>query len=730
MHLGLNLVQVLLFNSNRYAWVRQHSEEDCGAACLATVALHHGKHLRLSRIRELVGTGSSGTTLLGLRRGADAVGFHARAVRADQELLDHLDTIPLPVVCHWKGNHWVVLHGRRGKWLVVADPALGIRQLRRDEFLQGWSNGVLLLLEPDPIRLAGQEEDRRHPLLRFLPLVLPYRGLLLQALSINLVLGLLGLAMPLLMQLLTDDVLVRRDSQLLTSLGLGMLLLFGFRSAMTTIQGHMVGHFAQRLQLKMLMSYGHQLLRLPMTYFDSHRSGEVVSRIADVSKINTMISEIVLGIPSQAFIAVVSLIVMISYSGSLTLASLLAFAVVSGVGLLFVPAIRRKTQRLIVEAAENQGFLVEIFRSAQILKTTEATPQAWDEYQSNFGRLSNLRWGMMQLQLFSSSITGLLSSATTLALLWYGSTFVIAGDLSIGQLLAFNGFSGNVLGFLGSLIIFTNDYITAQVVFRRLSEVLDGTVEDPAAASKPWISLPPYESINCKKLSFHHAGRVELLDNFSLRIPGGLCTALIGESGCGKSTLAKLIAGLYPPHAGSIHFGPYGLNDIALDCLRQQVTLIPQDTQFFNRSILDNFKFTYPKVSFEEIISASELALADEFIRELPDGYQTVLGEFGANLSGGQRQRLAIARALVANPPVLILDESTAALDPVVEQRLMDRLLQHRKGSTTIMISHRPSVIIRCDWVVYLEQGKVKYEGRPDDLKQSNFLAPYLLPVS
>lgn len=713
----------------RYEWVEQHAEEDCGAACLVTVARHHGRRPALSRVRELVGTGTKGTTLLGLRRGADALGFHVRAVRADPALLEQLGALPLPAICHWKGNHWVVLYGRRGARVVIADPAVGIRTLAWSEFREGWGNGVMLLLEPDLNRLLQQPEEKRGPFLRFLRLTWPYRTLLLQALSINIVIGLLALAMPLLMQLLTDDVLVRRDSQLLTSLGLAMLFLFVFRSAISLIQGHMVGHFAQRLQLGMVLEYGHQLLRMPMTYFDSHRSGEVVSRIGDISRINALISQLVLGLPSQLFIASISLVVMVMYSFPLAIVSLLAFGLLVASGLAFLPAQYEKNRRLIVESAENQGFLVEIFRGAQVLKTTEALPQVWDEYQRNFGSVAHLRWNTLQLALFSGTTTGLLSRLTTLGLLWYGSSFVISGQLSIGQLLAFSGMSGNVLSFLESLVDFADDFLSAKVVIRRLSEVLEGSLEDPKAMQKPWVALSPSSEIRCRNLSFHHTGRLDLLHQFNLTFPAGCCTALIGESGCGKSTLVKLLAGLYAPQSGTIHYGPYGLQDISLECLRRQVILVPQEAQFFNRTIFDNFRFAYPDLSFDQVVRACQTTLADEFIRDLPDGYQTILGEFGANLSGGQRQRLAIARALVSHPPVLILDESTAALDPVLESRLMDKLLEERRGLTTLMISHRPSVIRRCDWVVYLERGAVACQGSPHDLRETPSLAAYLLPA-
>ncbi|NER29497.1 MAG: ATP-binding cassette domain-containing protein, partial [Symploca sp. SIO1C4] len=186
----------------------------------------------------------------------------------------------------------------------------------------------------------------------------------------------------------------------------------------------------------------------------------------------------------------------------------------------------------------------------------------------------------------------------------------------------------------------------------------------------------------------------------------------------GKSTLAKLIAGLYKVNSGNIRYGLYNQQDLSLECLRQQVVLVPQEPHFWSRSIIENFRFSYPHISFEDIVQACQIAGADEFISKLPDKYQTVLGEFGANLSGGQRQRLAIARAIVTDPPVLILDESTGALDPVSEAQVLDRLLSHRRGKTTIMISHRPKVIQRADWIVLLENGRLKIQGEPEELRK------------
>ncbi|MBW4452494.1 MAG: peptidase domain-containing ABC transporter [Nostoc indistinguendum CM1-VF10] len=701
----------------KYQSVLQHSEEDCGAACLATIAKHYGRTFAISRMREVVGTGSRGTSLLGLRRGAETLGFNTRQVKASMQLLDQLHKAPLPAIIHWKGYHWVVLYGQKGKKYVIADPGVGIRYLTREELLEGWGNGIMLLLTPDDSRFYQQSDDKIGGFGRYLMRVLPYRAILIQAIAINIVIGLLSLVSPLMMQLLTDDVLVRGDTQLLAVVAIGAIAMSLFSSAIGLVQSHLIGHFGQRLQLGLILEYGRQLLRLPLSYFEGRRSGEVVSRIADVNHINELVSQIVLGLPSQFFIALVSLGFMLFYSWGLTLASLAAFMIVTLVNLLFLPALRQKTRQAIVLGTENQGFLVETFRGVQVLKTTQGTPQAWQEYQANYGRLANLGWSTMKLGLYSGTITNIISTFTSIALLWLGSYLVINRTLSIGQLLAFTGMSGNFLGFLGSVIGLIDEFITAQIVIQRLTEVIDATPEDDKDEKKPWAELKGNIDITCTNLNFHHAGRVDLLQDFSLIIPGGQVIGLIGKSGCGKSTLAKLLAGLYSLQSGNIRYGIYNQQDLSMECLRQQVVLVPQEPHFWSRSIIENFRFSYPQIAFEQIVQACEIAGADEFISKLPDKYQTVLGEFGANLSGGQRQRLAIARAIVTDPPVLILDESTGALDPVSEAQLLDRLLSHRLGKTTIMISHRPKVIGRADWIVLLEEGRLKIQGTPEALR-------------
>ncbi len=713
----------------KYQVVTQHSEADCGAACLASLAKYYGRTFTLNHTREAVGTGQLGTTLLGLRRGTQALGFNARSGKASPEILHKIKEVPLPAIIHWKGYHWVVLYGQRGTKYVIADPAVGIRYLSRKELMEGWTDGVMLLVAPDPIRFFAQPNDEVGGFGRFVMRLWPYRAIVSEALVGALVIGLLSLASPFLIQILTDDVLVRGDTQLLTGVVLAVVAIYVVRSGLSLIENNLIANFAQRLELGLILEFGQQILQLPLTYYESRRSGEIVSRLRDIRQINKLVSQVVVSLPSRFFIAMVSFSFMLFYSWKLTLFAGFIAVMMTLSTIAFQPTLQQKTRSALVLEAENQGVLVETFKGALTLKTTTAAPQVWEEFQSRFGRLANLTFGTIQIGIFNKTFSRLVSDVGNATLLWLGSTLVISKELSIGQLLAFISLNRNFASLISFLVDFVEDFTRVKTATSRVQEVINSIPETQDDAKKPRAKIPDNADIVCTNLNFYYPGRVELLQDFSLTIPGGKVIALIGKSGCGKSSLAKLIAGLYTTQSGNIRIGIYNLQDLSLDCIRQQVVLVPQEPHFWSRSIIENFRLGSPHVTFEQIVKACQIAEADDFISKLPEKYQTVLGEFGSNISGGQRQRLALARAIVTAPPVLILDESTAGLDPVSEAQVLNQLLFHRQGKTTILISHRPRVINRADQIVLLEQGKLKIQGSLEELRSQpgehlEFLTP------
>jgi ATP-binding cassette, subfamily C, bacterial len=702
----------------RFQCILQQSEEDCGAACLASIAKFYGNTIPLNRTREAVGTGQLGSSLLGLKRGAETLGFQARMVKTSPDVLQQLHEIPLPAIIHWSGIHWVTLYGRRGKKYVIADPAVGMRYLSHREMAEGWLDWAMLVVEPDPHRFFVKEEHAEKGLWRFFRQALAYRSILIEATLCALVVGLLSLASPFLIQILTDDVLVRGDTQMLMAVAIAVVTMSLVSNSLAFIQSHLVAHFAQRLELGFILEFARTILRLPLSYFESRRSGEIVSRQRDIQEINQLISQVVVGLPSQVFIALVSFAFMLFYSWKLTVAAVATAVVMTLSTVIFLPTLQRRIREVLVLEAQNQGLLVETFKGALVIKTTTAAPQLWEEFQMRFGRLANQTFKTTQIGITNGVFSRLVGDVSSIMMLWLGSTLVISRELSIGQLLAFNGMNGNFLALMTTTIGLMNGFVRVRAATQRLAEVIDATPEGHNEEQKPFAKLTDGSDITCTHLNFHYPGRVDLLKDFSLTIPGKQVVAIVGKSGCGKSTLAKLIAGLYPLQSGNIRIGMYNLQDLALECLREQVALVPQEPHFWSRSIVENFRMGNPHLTLEQIVKACYIADADEFISRLPDKYQTVLGEFGVNLSGGQRQRLAIARAIVSDPTILILDESTGALEPSLEAKVLDRLLEDRQGKTTILISHRPRVIQRADWLLLLDQGSLQLQGRPEELQK------------
>ncbi|QLE57981.1 peptidase domain-containing ABC transporter [Nostoc sp. TCL26-01] len=714
----------------KYPCVLQLAESDCGAASLATVAKFYGLTLAISHIREVVGTGQQGTTLLGLRRGAEALGFNAQGVKATPEILDQFDTMPLPAVIHWLGYHWVVLYGKQGNKYVIADPAIGVRYLSREELTKGWQNYIMLLLEADQARLAEQQDDQVHGVAHFLRRILPYRLILAEALLLNFVVGLIALTSPFFMQILTDDVLVRQDTRLLNAVVIAVVVMSLISSSLRLVQSSLIAHFAQRLELGLVLEFVRQILVLPLTYYETHRSGEIISRLHDIQRIRNVISQLFVSLPSEFFIALSSLGLLLFYSWKLMLIVTFLIALMMVSTIVIFPILRQKTKQILAQEGENQAILVETFKGAITLKTTTAAPQLWEEFQMRSSSVANLTFRAIQLAITNQTFSDITSVLGSVGIIWFGSQLVFAKELSIGQLVAAYSLTQNVIRLMTDLVVIINQLIWIKSAAERLNEVIDAHPEiEQEDFQKPFVRIAANADIVCSEINFNYPGQIVLLENFSLTIPGGQVVALIGESGCGKSTVSKLIAGLYNLESGNIRFGIYNRQDICVDCLRQQVILIPQEPHFWSRSIIANFRLGAPHITFEEIVTACQLTKADEFISKLPDKYQTVLGEFGASISGGQRQRLAIARAIVTDPPILILDESTANLDPVSETYVLDKLLFYRQSKTTILISHRPRVINRADWIVLLEQGKVKMQGTPEQLRsQSGAHLDFLTP--
>ena len=700
----------------KYSFVSQPREEDCGIACIAMVARHYGQKFPLSRIRELVGAGQLGTSLLGLQQGAEALGFQARSGQATDDIFNRIHRLPLPAIIHWGRERWVVFYGKQQQQYVIADPGVGIRYLSAEEIQSNWGDGAMLLLVPDETfyRLSTDKPSRINGILQQ---IWPYRFSLIQVLVYGLFIGFLSLIAPFLVQLITDDVLIGGNAQLLAKVAIAALGFFIIKSLLNLVQVTLIANIFQRLELGLTLEFGHKLLNLPLNSYETRRSGEFAGRFKDIARINELIVDGAIQLPGLLFTAAVSLGCMFFfYSSRLTLISLITAGVMLGATLTLLPIFQTRIRRLLSLKDKNQALMVELFRGAMTFKTTTAQPQIWQEIQGRFGNLASKKADNVQLSFFTSQLADLISGIGYISTFWLGSIMVMSQELTLGQLFAFSIMSYSFLQFISFIVKFSDRLMEIKTSIQRFDDVIDVDEESPDDWLKPLAEIPSNGDINFKQVNFHYPGRFNLLETFSLTIPGGKSSALVGASGSGKSTIAKILAGLHPYQSGEILVGPHNLRNLSTECVRQQIVLVSQTTHFWSRSILENFQLCAPKANYNEVVAACRITGADQFIDQLPDGYLTVLGELGSNLSGGQLQRLAIARALVLKPAILILDESTSALDPNSEAELLQNLLMHRQGHTTVLISHRSSVNRIVDWVAVINDGEADIAGPPDYL--------------
>ncbi len=549
----------------------------------------------------------------------------------------------------------------------------------------------------------------------FLRALLRYKGLLGETLVASFALQVFALVSPLAFQVVIDKVLVHRGLSTLDVIVLGLAVSSVFEVLLTALRTYVLTHTTNRVDAELGAKVYRHLMALPLTFFASRKVGEVVARVREMEGIRAFFTGTGLTSGVDLFFTVFFLAVMAYYSPTLTLVVLVCLPLFLGVSMVLIPLLNRHVEDRFVKAADNQAFLVESISGVETVKSMTAESRfqrQWEEKLSEYVRAS-FKTG--HLANITQQGVQLINKIMTLVLLWLGAKLVLSGELSVGQLIAFNMLSARVNAPILRLSTLWQEFQQMRVSMRRLGDILDAPAEAPAQAA---LSMPPlkghvaFEDVVFK---YRTEGR-EILRHVNVSVRPGELVGIVGSSGSGKSTLAKLLLRLYVPSRGRVLLDGSDITGINPALIRRQVGVVTQDVTLFSQSVRENICMGQVDATFEQVLEAARLAGADEFIRKLPQGYDTVLGERGSNLSGGQRQRIAIARALLMNPKVLILDEATSMLDADTEMRFWSHIRRISQQRTVLAITHRLSTVLDMDRIVVMEDGVIVEEGRPRDL--------------
>ena len=689
--------------------VKQRDITDCGAACLASVSSYYNLNMPVARIRQLAGTDKKGTNILGLIEAAAKMGFLAKGVRGEW---DSLFKIPKPAIAHVIVkevlHHYVVLVKTTDKYIEIMDPADGLlHKVSHEEFKKQWT-GVLVLIAPGEKFTIGNEKTSTS--LRFWRLIKPNRGILLQSLIGALVFSVLGLSTSIYVGKLVDAVLPGGNMNLLNLLGVAMVVIILLRLLLSIFQTIFVLKTGQRIDATLILGYYQHLLRLPQTFFDNMRTGEIISRIGDAVKIRVFVNDVSINLILNVFILVVSFTLMFTYFWKLALIMLI---VIPFYGLIYYISNRlnRKVQRTVMEkAADLEAQLVESLSSAGTIKRFGLEDYSNLKTETRFVRLLEVIYKSGMNNLFSSGTTSLISQMITILVLWAGAGFAIGSEITPGELLSFYSIVGYFTGPVTSIIGFNRTYQDAKIAADRLFEIFDLEIED--VANKIELRPEMADDIHFEGVKFRYGTRVDVFDSLDLVIKKSEITAVVGESGSGKTTLVSLLQNLYPLQAGHIRIGRYDLRHLTNQSLRKVVSVVPQKIDLFAGNVLENIAVGELNPDMGKVIEICEKLGMTKFIDQLPNGFNTYLGENGANLSGGQQQRIAIARALYRDPQILILDEATSSLDSMAELFVQNTIkLLQKEFKTVIVIAHRLSTINLAQRIIVLDKGQIVQDG-------------------
>ena len=687
---------------------------DCGAACLASVAGHYGLQLPIAKIRQLCHTDKRGTNALGLIQGLEQMGFNAKGVKAS---LENLPQAPLPAIAHTifkeQFQHYVVIYKIHKGKISVMNPAYGkIETYTTEEFAKIWT-GILILLEPN--EYFEQRNEKTSLYQRFYQLIQPHRSILLQALVGAIFYTLLGLSTSIYIQKITDYVLVDGNRRLLNLLSVIMIVLLLFQIFLGVMKSVLTLQTGQKIDKYLILGYYKHLLKLPQRFFDTMRVGEIISRVNDAVKIRTFINDVSIQIVVNVFIVLFSFALMFTYYWKLALIIALVIPFYLGIYAITNWLNKKVERRMMEESAELESHLVESLNAVKTIKQFGAEFYANNKTDIHFSTLLKTIYKSVLNSLFSGNASEFVSRIFTIVLLWVGAGYVIDREITPGELLSFYALIGYFTSPVSRLIGMNKSIQNALIASDRLFEIMD--LEQEEVTDKIELTAEQIGNINFENVNFSYGSRREVFKDFSCVIEKGKTTAIVGESGSGKTTLATLIQNLYPVNSGKITIGDYEVQYLSHYSLRTLIGVVPQQIDLFSGNVIENIAFGEDFPDMQRVIDLTKQLGILSFIEQLPNGFQTHLGENGSQLSGGQRQRIAIARALYKNPEILILDEATSSLDTDSEQVIQATLNElKRTGKTLIVIAHRLSTIAHSDTILVLRNGQLIEQGTHQEL--------------
>jgi len=584
------------------------------------------------------------------------------------------------------------------------------------EFIELWSGDVILVTKRSVLPGMSGKFDISW----FIPAILKYKKILLQVVIASFFIQFFALITPLFFQVIIDKVLVHQGLTTLDVLCFGLVVMSVFDILLNGLRTYVFSHTTNRVDVTLGAKLFSHLMHLPISFFHSRQVGNTVARVRELDTIREFITSSALTLVIDLAFTFIFFAVMYFYSPTLTgivLGSIPLYIILS---IYITPILRNRLNEKFKRGAENQAYLVESISGVETLKSMAVEPQMQRKWEEQLAAYVSASFKANNLGNIASQTAGLINKIVTVLILWVGATLVISGEISVGQLIAFNMIAGRVSAPILKLVQLWQDFQQAGISIERLGDILNMPAEPSHNPNR--TSLPKIQGrIDIDHVSFRYQpDRPEILKDLSLSVKAGEVIGIVGRSGSGKSTLAKLVQRLYVPESGRVLVDGVDVAQVEPAWLRRQIGVVLQENILFNRTVKENIALSDPSLPMSAVMHAAKLAGAHEFILELPDGYDTVVGEQGASLSGGQKQRIAIGRALITNPRILIFDEATSALDYESERVIQDNMHDICKNRTVFIIAHRLSTVRMADRIIVVEKGRVVESGNHEELIDLN----------